>query len=440
MVLKKRPKIVASITILSIVVAMNVVVDNTCLTRPDIIVDFSGDSYPASTRATGFLFGLQNGTPADDLITALLPQTYRFNQHVDVWDRVHGLNQLLPLPIRPVVVVSDRYGFPPLYGTNQRPGSNGNWSAWETLVAREVTMNLAWGRNGTLIYYDIWNEPDYWQFWDGTFEEFCETWYRGASIIRALDPTAMLVGPSFAYFNLANIRSFLDYIATRNASLIPDVLTWHEVNDRSYTIEPRVEALRSMLETSGYASAIDQIHLHEYGADATMFSPGPNLHTIAAIDRAQLDGATRAIVNSRSWWDDTMDNLLTPGLQPTVIWQVYKAYADMTRANATMYSISSNVASVDGLISIDAGNTVRCILGNNESASMRLKIRFDNLPRGTTLTRYRLLVFDLPNLGETPYLEPVLIQEQVITLQGNSIDYSTTIAEKGAISMVLVPV
>ncbi|NMC05589.1 MAG: hypothetical protein GYA24_10265 [Candidatus Lokiarchaeota archaeon] len=96
-------------TMFTIVVAMNAVVDATWLSKMNVFVDFSSISYPASTRATGFLFGLQNGTPADGLITDLLPQTYRCNQWVDVYQ----LGQAQHSPIRPVVVLSDRYGVPP---------------------------------------------------------------------------------------------------------------------------------------------------------------------------------------------------------------------------------------------------------------------------------------------------------------------------------------
>jgi hypothetical protein len=123
-----------------------------------------------------------------------------------------------------------------------------------------------------------------------------------------------------------------------------------------------------------------------------------------------------------------------------VIWQVYKAYADMDRANATMHAVTRNPAIIDGIASIDAGNTIHCILGNNESVPLRLNVRLTRIPHAATFTRYRLLVYDLPDLGETSYIDPVLLQDTIITIRDSTLDFSTPISKNGALSIILVPI
>lgn len=52
MVAKNLLKIIGNITMLLVIMAMNIVVDTTWVSSPNVIVDFSGSSYPASSRAT----------------------------------------------------------------------------------------------------------------------------------------------------------------------------------------------------------------------------------------------------------------------------------------------------------------------------------------------------------------------------------------------------
>ncbi len=352
-----------------------------------------------------------------------------------------ALSAGLPRPVCPVVILSDRFGYPPWNpGVVDRPGKDGNWTAWEAFVAGEVASNLAKGRNGTAIFYDIWNEPDFHQFWDGTFDEFMETWYRGAVAIRNLDPGAMLVGPSVAFFNTTRVTTFLDYIVERNATLLPNVLTWHEVNNRVADYESHAIQMRQLVEGNANYSSISQVHLHEYGIPEVIRVPGPNVHAISAIDRAQVDGATRAIFSAGGWHDDTMNDLLTTDLEPTPVWHAYKAYASMSLYGGSMVRVQLAHEAVDGMVSWNDLGEIRCLLGNKEERHLAVRLVLDNIgARIAGVDRYRARIYEIPHDHAPALASMPLAGEALIDVHASPVSTFLSMAPLSALYVTFEP-
>ena len=144
---------------------------------------------PVTQVATGSLYGLANATtPADSLVQAIKPSefvmmpiggTQQPSGDIGVtWQKAAAAGATV------VDRLSDYYpGFPYQY----------NASNWDQVVTDQIAKVKASGMTN-LAAYAIWNEPDgTWKTANGTFEDF---WVHSYNLIRSLDPTTPIQGPS----------------------------------------------------------------------------------------------------------------------------------------------------------------------------------------------------------------------------------------------------
>lgn len=103
-------------------------------------------------------------------------------------DRVRstGADVLLPLEVTPEWAAVDptkKGAYGP--GTNAMPANLSDWDNYVRQVVRRY--------KGVITAYEIWNEPNLKQFFDGTPEQLAELTIRAATIIHSIDPKARVV-------------------------------------------------------------------------------------------------------------------------------------------------------------------------------------------------------------------------------------------------------
>jgi hypothetical protein len=80
------------------------------------------------------------------------------------------------------------------------------------------------------FYWDIWNEPNFEIFWDGTREQFFETFAIAERIMREeLGADARIVGPSTSTWRLDWIQGRADFCLQRGCRF--DAVSWHDLPD-----------------------------------------------------------------------------------------------------------------------------------------------------------------------------------------------------------------
>lgn len=115
-------------------------------------------------------------------------------------------------------------------------------------------------------YYEVWNEPDFGEFFSGTRDEYFKLYQFGARGLRAGDPNAPVGGPALA-FSLGWVEPFLDFVQTRALPL--DFFSYHSVTpppDAPSTRQSALERLahiRRALNARPHFAATE-IHLGEY--------------------------------------------------------------------------------------------------------------------------------------------------------------------------------
>lgn len=178
-----------------------------------------------------------------------------------------------------------------IYGAHKGGLPNAKpWEEWaEFEQAVRKTVEQAKARSIPVHYWEIWNEPDVRQFWQGTPEQFLEMTSRAIKAIRAVDPNAKIVGLSLSEFGIEPIEYYLDYIESQGLEI--DALAWHEFIDEPKLIKAHVAAARALFEQKGLKL---EIHINEFVSGPHHLIPGWNLAYLISILESKVDFASRA--------------------------------------------------------------------------------------------------------------------------------------------------
>ena len=180
-------------------------------------------------------------------------------------------------------LLANTWGFPVSNwnGTHQPPWQN--WTAYETFLRDLVTMLRNGGLQGT---WEVWNEPDIPDFWNGTPAQFNELYLRSYTVLRSvLGSSPVIAGPSLGSYNHARIEEFLEYRLAHGCEV--NALTFHTNDDSAAGLAAFVanvqDARRSFVDNPRYAPLrIRRIVTNEIG--------GTRLYAPAGRDARRLCG------------------------------------------------------------------------------------------------------------------------------------------------------
>jgi hypothetical protein len=268
---------------------------------------------PVSHVATGSLYGLANATtPSDALVQAIKPTEFVMKpiggKQQPTGDIGVTWQKAAAAGAKVVDRLSDYYaGWPYQF----------SWSNWDQVVTDQIQQVKASGMTN-LAAYAPWNESDNtWLASNGTFEDFWTHTYR---LIRSLDPTTPIQGPSLSD-NIGDMQNFLNNAVATDT--VPDVLAWHEL-ETSSKIAGDVAKVQAMEDALGIQRR--PIDIEEYAAPAEVGIPGSLVGYVAKFERLGIRDAELAFWNQSG----ALGDLLTgQGGSPNGAYWLYKWYADM---------------------------------------------------------------------------------------------------------------
>lgn len=169
--------------------------------------------------------------------------------------------------------INDMWSFPPK--SNQPPDDVGKWSSFCTLIAQRA---LNAGRTG--IFWDLWNEVDYYQTWSqpGVWGALGPLAKAANQAIKAVDPSAKILSPSFVstydskatdFVTLLNVSDggggilsdWIDGISNHAYAKSLHPTGWY----RSSLLWTDLRRMRASLALGGYADM--PIHITEGGVE-----------------------------------------------------------------------------------------------------------------------------------------------------------------------------
>ncbi|MCU0546423.1 MAG: beta-xylosidase [Oscillatoriaceae cyanobacterium Prado104] len=384
--------------------------------RSNVTVDFG---IPTPTKSmSGILHGIDTAQPPDSSFKPLQFKLWRAGR-LDIYDRIVNSGAEFQL------VVSDLWG----YGANPKGWPYQNYPAWEAFVRQLAQQN-----KGKKILWDIWNEPDLKNpFWNGTREQFFETYKRAYRILREeLGPSAMIGGPSITNYNKEYLTAFMDYCKANKLEV--NFLAWHELNDTTIQlVDDRViDARRNFLQSPSYRELkLQKIYVNEIIGNLAQYQPGDILGYLYNLEYAKADGACRACWENKgvsNCFNNTLSGMVTPNsFEPRAAWWAYKTYADgvnsrvLSRSNLDRLVALASKSNPEGKAQVLLGYFDR-----NFSSSTTVTLNLRNLQQlgiqpGQKVT---LKLQKMPNNSEGAVPKLVAVKEENVVVDSDSLTYA----------------
>lgn len=279
-----------------------------------IVVQADQPFRPVTHLASGSLYGLSDATnPSADLIAAIKPHTF-------VQKPVGGTQQptgdvaltwkkAADAGAKVVIRLIDYYpGWPYQF----------NVATWDQVITDQINWYKSSGMTN-LAAWAPFNEPDgTWLTSNGSFNDM---WVHTYNLIRSLDPTTPIQGPSFSD-NISAAQSF--FANAKATNTVPDIIEWHELI-RSTKIVGDKATIDGILANLGIAPR--PISISEYAAPAEVGIPGSLVPYIAKFERLGINDAELPFWNQSG----ALGDLLTGrGGSPNGAYWLYKWYGDMS--------------------------------------------------------------------------------------------------------------
>jgi hypothetical protein len=310
-----------------------------------LAVNVAAPFRPVTHVASGGLYALaENNRPADSTLLPIKMNTLT-QPAPGVGQRPNGQppggDALLVAPQADRVGAAQVIRMPDIYP--DFPYRWVSWNDWLSKVDTMVNARLNATSVSDVVGWEVWNEPDF--TWNTSAAgDFNAGWVRTVQRIRTRDTVTPIVGPSYATYEAAKMRTFLT--VARDNNVLPDVMIWHELNHSSAAVAANVASYRSVESSLGISPR--PIFINEYAWTDEVDVPGRVANYIAKFERAGVAAADRAF-----WFEyGTVNGLVVNNNQPTGTWWLYKWYGDM--AGQMVRTTPPAQSGIDGFASYDS--------------------------------------------------------------------------------------
>ena len=310
---------------------------------PTLNVDASKELAPASTRATGFLYGLaEEGVPSEAMTDSLDISTVSQKvvdglQH-PTGDISHVAPQLEECDYT-VVYLQDAYStWYYCYDEIMEMRKNGtyDWKAFITesyfpLIKEKVELLKNASYKDKLVYC-IYNECDN-AVWFGNYvdgeirydeigrQNFYEAWKMTYDYVKSLDSEVVIGGPGFCDYETVKMEGFIKYCAENYC--VPEIMIYHELAWWSIPDwHKHVEDYRRLENIYGVKEL--PIIVTEYGTMEDCGNPTTMLHYIIAMEKSGVYG-------DMAYWRlaNNLNDTAADDNSPNSNWWLYREYAEL---------------------------------------------------------------------------------------------------------------
>ena len=403
------------------------------VTEQNLTVDLSSDAGPISHKASGWLYGQSEpGIPTVSMMAPLRPQT-------SAQKPPDGLQH----PNGDALQVGSDYKKAggkeiQLYMQDIYPDWPYNHPGIDDYVekVRIIVKKTVADPNHELFSYVPFNEPDNnWYGYSGVpLQKLLRDWKTVYLAIRALDPNAKIVGPGFYNYRRETYRQFLRYV--RDNQVLPQEISWHELQDNSFSgFDDRYLDYRELETSLGIAPI--PIVINEYTrANGDLGLPGKLVPWISRLENRKVlaclafwtPSGTLADLVARTW-----PNRATGG------WWVYKWYGGMTGETVSVIPPDTYGFGLQGVATLDPTKRQARIIFGNAAGTVKVKIKgFNHAPFfGSDVHVY---VWRVDSSGIEPSSGPILQQETEYAVSSDEITVEVNGAiETSAYHLIVTP-
>jgi hypothetical protein len=434
-------------------------VDAHAATTVSLSVNLASVRGPSTGVGEGFLYGVsQDGTqPADQFLQPLRFNAFRGGGHVtrgwigdgyqfgsgtqtDVNVVIGQARRLTraPYSAQYQVILSDLYGNDGGQPSNTMyPCTNGDCSNWVTFIDAVVG---ALQSSGLTFTYDIYNEPDISVFWpNGSVNsaQYFQMWDSAYRELRRIAPSAVIVGPSFAFTPLARSGQWQTWLAhVKSAGTVPDWITNHDEGDVDDPVAVS-QGINSALTSNGVA--LRPLSANEY-QPADRQTAGVTAWYLARFAQSGYANAMRG--NWVCCLTPNLTGVLTQtsgGWAANGNWWALRTYADLT---GSLVSTSGQVGST-AISAAEDSSTRRAvaIVGDSNGFTGSATVTFTGLSSVSWLSNngsVNVVVDRIPD--QAPLGSPQVVLNQNMSSTTGSITVPFTFqASHDAFAVYLTP-
>ncbi|WP_294304074.1 hypothetical protein [uncultured Chryseobacterium sp.] len=347
-------------------------------------------------------------------IVALQPKYWRIGWS---YKSVHDVEYLRRFGITPILVISDRYGYP-------GKKNNKEWPHPLTTDRLTTVITAEYHKFRNNVIYDIWNEP----FHQGGFGDFDKDEYykifkKAHDIIRSLPggQNALITGPSFDRYDEREMEDFLKFC---NANKIRvDILAWHEWRDGIYeeAFSKDVKKLRNIILPKYPKVGVKKIVLNEIINQYSQFSPSEVLQVFKMLEDNNIDGACKGCWAESDGvfnCNNSINGLLDTNGKTRSVWWAYKIYNQSTK-NRVFHTANYDKLSVFASFD-DKGEYI--ILNNNSGNKIvNSKVTLNKLySLYGKMSNVDCRIYEISDSGELPLENLVIKQTQKLAVNKNA--------------------
>lgn len=452
----------------------------------EVNIDLSSGVDTITHAASGFLYGFSGTLPEEQYFEVLKPRLVRYHAMMEFpsptgwhWEwnlpveqrgftslkSPEMIQRLERLGVRQHIIAGMEFtnrGYQNQYGWPGDPEANGVLP--NDLLGQVLREQVQYVLDNNIqnIEWDIWNEPDWRDFWpaDRFPDQWLQTWKFAYNVIRDTDPNAIIVGPSYAFFEPLiggmeegqTMKEFLHF--AKEHDVLPDRLVWHELHgdDSHRKIGRHVDLIRNFMQNELGIAPLP-IDIPEIIVPNHIFHPGIHVWHFAEIEKAGVEGACHAVWDegtpiwhpdfpegaidlSRGLWAGHLCHLLTRADQeipfaPRASWYAYEKYAQMSgnrlEVQHETFSPVNGIAAFD-----DQSKSFKVLLGSEASSEQTARITFDNISKAGTSGMVNVKITRIPYSGDA-FLPELVAFGQELEVKNNRVSLELTFSPYEAI-------
>ena len=242
------------------------------------------------------------------------------------------------------------------------PGEKYNWTKWDDGVRELVRKHQGQG-----VQWEVWDEPDRRESFKGNREDFFSVWVRTFQVIRAIDPNAIMVGPSTSRYDGGYVQEFLK--VTKDYRAQATIVSWHEEGTRP-DIPGHVNSVDENFWQDGTMRPF--IRIAPRASEAQRYSPSDPIMLLHPMHSAQRRAGWRGTGYDFSF---KLTHLITDKSEPRSLYHAYAAYAALARpGNIEVRTIAG--ATTDGVAAWDPARRHGTVLiGRNFNRAFQPRVR-----------------------------------------------------------------
>ena len=369
-----------------------------------LVVDLSSNTGAISYGASGWLYGqAEDGIPTDSMMSPLKPQVAAQKppdglQH-PAGDALHIAPSFKRAGGKEVeIYIQDIY---PDWPYNDL-GIDDYVKKVQAVVRRAVQ-----DPNHELFSYVPFNEPDNnWYGYSGApFQRLLSDWKTVYQAIRAIDPKAKIIGPNYYNYRRETYRNFMTF--ARDNHMLPDEVSWHELQDNSFPgWYDRYDDYRNLETSLGIAHL--PIVINEYTrSNGDLAIPGKMVPWITRFENSK-------VLACLAYWvpSGTLSDLVarTWPNRATGAWWLFKWYGGITGHTVTVTPPDLYGFGLQGLAAMDESKKqARIIFGG---AAGKVNVTVKGLDKTPILgSSVHVTVWSVASSGTEPSQGPAFEQE-----------------------------